>query len=99
MMDLHELRLPFALTTNLTLQAKKRFEDRVATVNGIRLHYLIAGKGDPVILRALCGSAPPMHNPELCEQASNSSAPLSRTRKTSLNLQNCKRSWATRASS
>ena len=30
--------------------AKKRIEDRFATVNGVRLHYLIAGKGDPVIL-------------------------------------------------
>ncbi len=29
MMDLHELRPPFALTTNVTVQAKKRFEDRV----------------------------------------------------------------------
>jgi pimeloyl-ACP methyl ester carboxylesterase len=25
-------------------------EDRFAEVNGIRLHYLVAGKGDPVIL-------------------------------------------------
>jgi len=25
-------------------------EDRLADVNGVRLHYLVAGKGDPVIL-------------------------------------------------
>ena len=25
-------------------------QDRFASVNGIRLHYLVAGKGEPVIL-------------------------------------------------
>jgi pimeloyl-ACP methyl ester carboxylesterase len=32
------------------VQAQTRVEDRFANVNGVRLHYLIAGKGDPVIL-------------------------------------------------
>jgi len=41
--------LVFALTTNVTVQAQKRIEDRFANVNGVRLHYLTAGKGDPVI--------------------------------------------------
>jgi pimeloyl-ACP methyl ester carboxylesterase len=38
------------LTTNLAARAQTRIKDRFATVNGIRLHYLIAGKGNPVIL-------------------------------------------------
>ena len=42
--------LVFALTTCLPVHAQKRIEDRFASVNGIRLHYLIAGKGEPVIL-------------------------------------------------
>src|SRR5258705_11971973 len=39
-----------ALTICLPVQAQKRIEDRFANVNGVRLHYLIAGKGEPVIL-------------------------------------------------
>ena len=41
-----------ALTTCLAAQAQKRIDvgDRFATVNGVRLHYLIAGKGEPVLL-------------------------------------------------
>ena len=39
-----------ALTTCLPVHAQERIEDRFANVNGVRLHYLIAGKGDPVIL-------------------------------------------------
>jgi pimeloyl-ACP methyl ester carboxylesterase len=31
-------------------QAGSAIADRYATVNGVRLHYLVAGKGDPVIL-------------------------------------------------
>jgi hypothetical protein len=42
--------LVVALTTCLPVYAQKRIEDRFANVNGVRLHYLIAGKGDPVIL-------------------------------------------------
>jgi pimeloyl-ACP methyl ester carboxylesterase len=42
----------FALTANSAIQAQRRSDinDRFASVNGVRLHYLIAGKGDPVIL-------------------------------------------------
>jgi uncharacterized lipoprotein YehR (DUF1307 family) len=40
----------FALTTCLSVHAQKRVENRFANVNGVRLHYLTAGKGDPVIL-------------------------------------------------
>ena len=40
----------FAVTTNTSVQAQNRIEDRFANVNGVRLHYLIAGKGNPVIL-------------------------------------------------
>ena len=36
-----------ALTTCLPVHAQKRIEDRFANVNGVRLHYLIAGKGRP----------------------------------------------------
>ena len=42
--------LAFVLTTNTAVHAQKRIEDRFANINGVRLHYLIAGKGDPVIL-------------------------------------------------
>ena len=42
--------LVFALMTYLPAHAQNRIEDRFANVNGVRLHYLLAGKGDPVIL-------------------------------------------------
>jgi pimeloyl-ACP methyl ester carboxylesterase len=42
--------LVIALTTNSAVHAQMRIEDRFANLNGVRLHYLIAGKGDPVIL-------------------------------------------------
>lgn len=38
------------LTINLTPQAQTQIKDRFANVNGVKLHYLFAGKGDPVIL-------------------------------------------------
>ncbi|MEP6921483.1 MAG: alpha/beta hydrolase [bacterium] len=39
-----------AAVTIAHAQKRSGIEDRFATINGIRLHYLIAGKGDPVIL-------------------------------------------------
>lgn len=42
--------LVLALTINSPVQAQNRIEDHFASVNGVRLHYLRAGKGDPVIL-------------------------------------------------
>jgi pimeloyl-ACP methyl ester carboxylesterase len=44
--------LLLVLTTYAPAHAQKRNEvtDRFATVNGVRLHYLIAGKGEPVLL-------------------------------------------------
>ena len=42
--------LALALTTTVTVHAQRQIRDRFANVNGVRLHYLIAGKGDPVIL-------------------------------------------------
>src|SRR5213595_2213469 len=39
-----------ALTVNLSAQMRTGIESRFAVVNGVRLHYLIAGKGDPVLL-------------------------------------------------
>src|SRR4029077_16450122 len=44
--------LGLALANNTIVQAQSRIgiEDRFADVNGVRLHYLIAGEGDPVIL-------------------------------------------------
>src|SRR5262245_38118533 len=36
--------------TALTADAKVRIEGKYATVNGVKLHYLVAGKGAPVIL-------------------------------------------------
>ena len=38
------------LTMNLTATAQTQIKDRLADVNGVKLHYLVAGKGDPVIL-------------------------------------------------
>jgi pimeloyl-ACP methyl ester carboxylesterase len=35
---------------NLTILAQTQIRDRFANVNGVKLHYLIAGKGEPVIL-------------------------------------------------
>jgi pimeloyl-ACP methyl ester carboxylesterase len=40
----------FVVTIHDVSQAQMRINDRFATVNGVRLHYLIAGKGEPVIL-------------------------------------------------
>jgi hypothetical protein len=34
----------------LAADAKVKIEDKYATVNGVRLHYLTAGQGEPVIL-------------------------------------------------
>src|ERR1700752_3424810 len=42
--------LVFALALYIPGQAQEVIKDRFATVNGVKLHYLIAGKGDPVIL-------------------------------------------------
>ncbi len=42
--------LVLALTTCIPAAAQQRIEDRFASVNAVRLHYLIAGKGDPVLL-------------------------------------------------
>ena len=42
--------LTLLLTINSTPLAQTQIEDRFANVNGVKLHYLVAGKGDPVIL-------------------------------------------------
>jgi len=44
--------LVVSVTTNMTVRAQSPIgiEDRFAAVKGVRLHYLIAGKGHPVIL-------------------------------------------------
>ena len=34
----------------MRMHKKFRIESRFATVNGVRLHYLVAGKGEPMIL-------------------------------------------------
>jgi pimeloyl-ACP methyl ester carboxylesterase len=39
-----------AMTTCIAANAQNRINDRFATVNGVRLHYLVAGGGKPVIL-------------------------------------------------
>jgi pimeloyl-ACP methyl ester carboxylesterase len=38
------------LAANITAQKQAGIESRFAVVNGVRIHYLIAGKGDPVLL-------------------------------------------------
>lgn len=42
--------LILSLTTFNPVQSQTRIENRFAAVNGVRLHYLTAGKGEPVIL-------------------------------------------------
>jgi pimeloyl-ACP methyl ester carboxylesterase len=42
--------LVLTMATNITVHAQKRIEDRFAKINEVRLHYLITGDGDPVIL-------------------------------------------------
>lgn len=44
--------LVIGIATNATILAQGRIviQDRFASVNGVRLHYLVAGKGEPVIL-------------------------------------------------
>jgi pimeloyl-ACP methyl ester carboxylesterase len=60
-----------ALTTNAPAQAQSgiRIENRFAEVNGVRLHYLIAGKGDPVILLHGCTQTSRMWRPLMVELA------------------------------
>ena len=36
--------------TSRSLKSAQTAESRFAKVNGVRLHYLVAGKGDPVVL-------------------------------------------------
>ena len=38
------------LTINSTPLAQTQIKDRFANVNGVKLHYLVVGNGDPVIL-------------------------------------------------
>jgi len=42
--------LVLAMTISAAAQGQTQIRDRFADVNGVKLHYLIAGKGDPVIL-------------------------------------------------
>ena len=42
--------LVFAITTCIAANAQSRISDRFAEVNGLKLHYLAAGKGDLVVL-------------------------------------------------
>ena len=44
------LILSLTTATNVRPQARPVIQDRFASVGGVRLHYLIAGKGEPVIL-------------------------------------------------
>ncbi len=60
-------------TTNTTVKAQSRIgiEDRFAEVNGVRLHYLSAGKGDPVILMHGYAETSRMWRPLMVELAKN----------------------------
>ena len=44
------LILLIAINTNAQTRGRTGIEDRFAEVNGVRLHYLVAGSGNPVIL-------------------------------------------------
>lgn len=49
-MTLVTLVLPAAISASALAQSEGGIESRFADVNGTRIHYLAAGKGDPVIL-------------------------------------------------
>ena len=59
----------FASTNQSPVQAQNRIQDRFANVNGVRLHYLIAGKGDPVILMHGYAETSRMWRPLIAELA------------------------------
>jgi pimeloyl-ACP methyl ester carboxylesterase len=63
--------LVLALTINTSVRAQSRngINDRFASVNGVRLHYLIAGKGDPVILMHGYAETSRMWRPLIAELA------------------------------
>jgi pimeloyl-ACP methyl ester carboxylesterase len=42
--------LVFLVVSNSQSQGQITIQDRFATVNGVKLHYLVAGKGEPVLL-------------------------------------------------
>jgi hypothetical protein len=42
--------IPIVTLFSVPGKAQTRIEDRFANVNGIRIHYLVAGKGEPVLL-------------------------------------------------
>ena len=42
--------IPIVALFSVPGKAQTRIEDRFANVNGIRIHYLVAGKGEPVLL-------------------------------------------------
>ena len=44
------LTLPLATAAAAQAPMQSSTKDRVADVNGVKLHYLIAGKGEPVVL-------------------------------------------------
>jgi hypothetical protein len=60
-----------AASTSSAGQARQRtaIEDRFADVNGIRLHYLAAGEGDPAILWHGCAQISHMCRPLIAQLA------------------------------
>ena len=44
------LILGFTTQTTIRAQGRILIQDRLASINGVKLHYLVAGKGEPVIL-------------------------------------------------
>jgi len=44
------MALGLLLIANNAVSGQVRIQDRFANVGGLRLHYLVAGKGDPVLL-------------------------------------------------
>jgi len=53
------LIVSLTITTTVRPQARSAIQHRFASVGDVRLHYLIAGKGDPVILlHGLCREQP-----------------------------------------
>ena len=63
--------LVFGLITCIPVHAQKRIEDRFANVDGVRLHYLTAGKGDPVILLHGYAENSHMWRPMMAQLAKN----------------------------
>src|ERR1043166_4606851 len=67
------LIVSLAIATTVRPQARPVIQDRFASVGGVRLHYLIAGKGEPVLLLHGYAENSHMWRPLMAQLAKNRS--------------------------